>query len=258
MTLTKDYVDLVMVSYNSRLVLPAFFQSLRKFTNSPFHIWVIDNNSADGSQAFLKTISQDKFFRPKMTLVLNKTNTGVAKAWNQAVRLTSGRLIVFLNPDLIFTKNWLIQLVTSATRHRKAMVVGAKILNPDGTIYHAGAISKIRGKGKPNRPGLLDEEKVVHWIQGSCFLVKRAIFQKIGGFDEQFFVYGEEIDFCHRVRKAGFNVLYSPVPIYHFRRGSEIPRQERLKLRQRSAQLLKVKWKKKGNRMKRKGALPKK
>jgi GT2 family glycosyltransferase len=245
-TLVKDHVDLVMVSYNSRLVLPVFFQSLRKFTKSPFHLWVIDNNSTDKSQAFLKTISRDKFFRPKMTLVLNKSNTGVAKAWNQAVRLTSSPLMVFLNPDLVFTKHWLRRLTTSAARHKKAMVVGAKILNPDGTIYHAGAISRIRGKGEPNRPGFYDEEKIVHWIQGSCFLVKRTIFQQIGGFDEQFFVYGEEIDFCHRVRKAGFNVLYSPVPIYHWRRGSQIPRQERLKLRKRSARLLKAKWSKKG------------
>lgn len=243
--LKKNHIDLVMVTYNSQLVLPAFFHSLKKFTKNRFRLLVIDNNSTDRTKAYLQSILEDDFFRKKTRLVFNRTNIGLAKAWNQAIKRTSGQLIVFLNPDLVFTKDWLTKLTKSAARHKKTMIVGAKILNPDGTIYHAGALSKIRGKGKLDRPGLFAKEKKVHWVQGSCFLVKRAVFEKIGGFDEQFFVYGEEVDFCRRVRKAGYEVLYSPVPIYHSRQGSKIPQQDRLKLRQRSAELLKKKWKKK-------------
>ena len=209
----KNQVDLVMVTYNSRLVLPAFFESLRKHTKSPFHLLVIDNNSTDGTRVYLQSLLKDPFFRKRMTLVLNQTNVGLAKAWNQAVKITSGRLLLFLNPDLVFTKDWLKKFTKSAARHKKTMVVGGKILNPDGTIYHAGAIGKIRGRGEPNQPGLFDREAKVRWVQGSCFLVKRDIFRKIGGFDENFFVYGEEIDFYWRVRKAGYDVLYAPVPI---------------------------------------------
>lgn len=243
--MVKTQVDLVMVTYESRLSLPTFFQSLRKYTKQPFHLLVIDNNSQDQSKTYLQAMQRDKFFGERMRLVFNRKNLGVAKAWNQAVRITSGRFIVFLNPDLKFTKDWLYKLTQSATRHKKAMVVGAKILNPDETIYHAGANGKIRGRGQKNRPDLFDQEKKVRWVQGSCFLVKREIFRKIGGFDERFFMYGEEVDFCWRVRKAGYEVLYSPVPIYHGRQGAKIPRKERLKLRQRSAQLLRAKWKKK-------------
>jgi GT2 family glycosyltransferase len=243
--MVKTHVDLVMVTYESALSLPTFFQSLRQSTKLPFRLLVIDNNSQDQSKAYLQSKAQDHFFRHKMQLVFNKKNLGVAKAWNQAVRMTSSRYIVFLNPDLKFTRDWLPKLIQSAARHKKAMVVGAKILNPDGSIYHAGADGKIRGKGQKDRPGLLDQEKKVRWVQGSCFLVKREIFTKIGGFDEQFFMYGEEVDFCWRVRKAGYEVLYAPVPIYHYRQGANITRKERLKLRQRSAQLLRAKWKKK-------------
>ena len=245
MICVDNHIDLIMVTYESQLSLPTFFQSLRKYTKLPFRLLVIDNNSTDQSKVFLQAKLQDKYFRDKMQLVFNKKNLGVAKAWNQAVRMTSGRYIVFLNPDLKFTKDWLLKLTQSAARHKKAMVIGAKILNPDGTIYHAGAGGKIRGKGEKNRPGLFDQEKKVRWVQGSCFLVKREIFTEIGGFDEQFFMYGEEVDFCWRVRKAGYEVLYVPVPIYHYRQGSKISRTERLKLRQRSARLLREKWKEK-------------
>ena len=241
----EHHVDLVLVTYTSRLCLPTFFQSLRQTTKPPFRLLVIDNNSQDQTKAYLQSKLQDPFFRHHLRRVFNKKNLGVAKAWNQAVKLTTGRFIVFLNPDLIFTRDWLHKLTQSAMRHKQAMVVGAKILNPDGTIYHAGANGKIRGKGEKNRPGLCDREKKVRWVQGSCFLVKRAIFHEIGGFDERFFMYGEEVDFCWRVRQAGYEVLYAPVPVYHYRQGSKITRKERLKLRRHSARLLRAKWKKK-------------
>jgi GT2 family glycosyltransferase len=241
----KNHVDLVMVSFNSRPFLPGFFKSLQKNTKYPFQLFVIDNNSIDGSKAYLQTMLKKKFFNKKMKLTINRKNIGLAKAWNKAITFGQSEYIVFLNPDIIFTKNWLTKLIKSADKYRKAMVVGVKVLNPDGAIYHAGAISRPRGRGLQNRPGLYDREKKLRLIQGSCFLVKRAVFAKIGKFDEQFFVYGEEADFCRRVRKAGFHVLYSPVPIYHFRHGSEISSQKRLQLRKTSAKLLKNKWSKK-------------
>lgn len=238
-------VDLIMVSYNSRRDLPTFFRSLLLNTEHPYRLYVIDNNSIDGSVAYLQTILKLKFFKENMKLTLNSTNIGLAKAWNQAVAQGKNKYIVFLNPDLVFTKNWLTKLVDSAKRHRKVMIVGVKVLNPDDTIYHAGSISKPRGKGLPNAKGLFAQEEKVRSIQGSCFLVKRKAFKKVGSFDEQFFVYGEEVDFCRQVRRAGYKVLYSPVPIYHFRHGSAIPPEVRSSLRRTSSKLLKAKWKKK-------------
>mgnify|MGYP000885551504 FL=1 len=233
-----------MVSFNSRRFLPGFFKSLQKNTKHPFHLFVIDNNSTDRSKEYLKSIQKNKLFKNKMKLILNRKNIGLAKAWNQGIKLGNSKYVVFLNPDTKFTKNWLTKMVKSADKHRKAGIVGVKILNPDHTIYHAGAISRPRGKGLQNKPNLFNKEKKVRLIQGSCFLVKRWIFTKVGKFDENFFVYGEEADFCRRVRKAGFHVLYSPVPIYHFKHGSDISSQERSMLRNTSARLLKSKWKK--------------
>ena len=208
MIMVKTHVDLVMVTYESALSLPTFFQSLRQSTKLPFRLLVIDNNSQDQSKAYLQSKAQDHFFRHKMQLVFNKKNLGVAKAWNQAVRMTSSRYIVLFNPDIKFTRDWIPKLIQSAARHKKAMVVGAKILNPDGSIYHAGADGKIRGKGQKDRPGLLDQEKKVRWVRAAVFW-SNAKFSQNRGFDEQFFMYGEEVDFvsgCNR-----YEVLYAPV-----------------------------------------------
>jgi hypothetical protein len=242
--LAKKHVDLIMVSFNSQRFLPGFFKSLQKNTKYPFRLFVIDNNSTDRSKEYLKSMLKNNFFKKKLKLVFNRKNLGLATAWNQGIKLGRSKYVVFLNPDIKFTKNWLTKMVKSADKHRKAGIVGVKILNPDHTIYHAGAISRPRGRGLQNKPNLFNKEKKVRLIQGSCFLVKRRTFTKVGRFDENFFVYGEEADFCRRVRKAGFHVLYTPVPIFHFKHGSDISSQKRLKLRNTSAQLLKKKWEK--------------
>ena len=92
----EHHVDLVLVTYTSRLCLPTFFQSLRQTTKPPFRLLVIDNNSQDQTKAYLQSKLQDPFFRHHLRLVFNKKN------WvaNQAVKLTTGRFIVF-KPDLI-------------------------------------------------------------------------------------------------------------------------------------------------------------
>lgn len=238
----ENHADLIMITYNSERFLPSIFHFIKDKTNYPYHLIVIDNNSTDQSRAYLSRLKQKDSIKDRMTLILNPQNIGVSKAWNKAMDLCNGKYVVFLNPDLKLTRGWLEKMVSCAERHPKAAVVGAKILNYDGTINHAGFLKGVRGRGEKDGPGKYDTETEVHGIQGSCFLVKRSVFPVVGKFDERFFVYGEEDDFCLRARKAGFTVMYCPVPIYHFREGSAIPRKERINLRMTSWKKYKEKW----------------
>lgn len=240
------HADLIMVSYNSRPFLPKFFDGVKNKTAYPLHLIVIDNNSSDGSRAYLKKMKQSDSIGKRMKLILNPKNLGVAKAWNMGINVCKGEYILFLNPDLKLTSGWLEKLISCAERHPKAGVVGAKILNFDGTIYHAGFVNGVvRGKGKKNAPDRYGTEVAVHGIQGCCFLVKRSIIPKVGKFDERFFIYAEEDDYCLRVRKAGYKVMYAPVPIYHHREGSAVPPEKRRRLRLASKAKFHEKWGKK-------------
>ena len=147
------HADLIMVSYNNRRFLPEFFHFVKSKTAYPFHLIVIDNNSTDGSRAYLKRMKQANSIGKRMKLVLNPINAGVAKAWNQGSTSAMVNTCVFLNPDLKLTPGWLEKMIRCAERHPRAGVVGAKILNYDGTIYHAGFVNGVvRGRGKKTRP----------------------------------------------------------------------------------------------------------
>lgn len=240
------HADLIMVSYNNRRFLPEFFHFIKSKTAYPFHLIAIDNNSTDGSRAYLIKMKQANAIGKQMKLVLNPKNLGVAKAWNQGIDLCRGKYLVFLNPDLKLTPGWLEKMIRCAERHPKTGIVGAKILNYDGTIYHAGFINGVvRGRGKKDAPGRYGTEVAVHGIQGCCFLVKRELIPVVGKFDERFFIYAEEDDYCLRARKAGFKVMYAPVPIYHYREGSAIPPQKRQELRLASKKKFHEKWRSK-------------
>lgn len=239
-----------MISYNSSRFLPEFFRTLLRYTDYPFHLIVIDNKSSDRSRAYLSRIRKHKLLNKRLELVFNPKDLGVAKAWNQGIRLCHGEYIVFLNTDIKFTKGWLSRLVKCAKRHPKAGVIGAKILNFDGTLQYAKG---VRCRGEKDDSDKYQKEMEVDQIHGCCFLVKRSIFPKVGLFDERFFMYAEEIDFCIRAWKTGFSVIYTPVPIYHYGGGSVDPKERKL-LFSRSKKLFKEKWKIKKRGKEKKGA----
>ncbi len=156
---------------------------------------------------------------------------------------TDGKYMLFLNPDIKLTPGWLKHMVDCAERHPEAGVIGAKILNYNGIIDHAGFSGGIvRGRGEPESPGRYEDEVAVDGIHGCCFLVKRSIIPVVGRFDEQFFLYAEEDDYCIRVRNAGYRVMVSPAVIYHYGAGSTISRQTRHNYHQASLAKMAQKW----------------
>jgi len=178
-------------------------------------IIVIDNASEDGSAEMIK-----KNFS-KVKLIENKENLGFAKANNQALRQTQGKDILLLNPDTQVKPGSLEKLIKFAEKNHKAGVVGAKLINPDGSVqpsvYHfptfwraikeywlgqKGVYEKYAPKGK--------KPIEVEAVTGAAMLIPTKIVEGVGLLDEKYFMYFEDLDYCRRVRRAGLKVFYLP------------------------------------------------
>ncbi|MFA6598825.1 MAG: glycosyltransferase [Ignavibacteriaceae bacterium] len=216
-------LSIIIVNYNVKEFLQNLLTSLFKaVTNLSSEIIVVDNGSDDGSVELLR----EKF--PQVTLIANKDNLGFSKANNLGLKIAKGKFILLLNPDTIVQEDTFEKLIEFFKAHQDAGMTGCKILNPDGTLQLAcrrsfpgpwTSFCKVSGLSSmfPNsrlfaRYNLtyMDENQSyeVDAISGSFMMVRREVFEKIGGLDEQFFMYGEDLDWCYRVQKAGWKVYY--------------------------------------------------
>lgn len=216
-------LSIIIVNYNVRQFLEnALTSLLRAMEGIGGEIFVVDNASEDGSVEMVR----EKF--PGVRLIVNATNAGFARANNAALREASGRYILLINPDTIVQEDTLKVMVRFLDAHPDVGLAGCTILNPDGTLQLACrrsfptpwvAFTKIMGLstlfprsrwfGRYNltyrNP---DETYEVEAISGSFMMIRREAYEKVGGLDEMFFMYGEDLDWCYRVRQAGFRVYY--------------------------------------------------
>lgn len=226
-------ISVVIVNYNVREFLNnaliPLFKSLEKFTSEVF---VVDNASDDGSVELI----QKNF--PQVHLIANTTNVGFAKANNQALALARGKYILLLNPDTLIQEDTFENLIHFFEANTQAGMVGCKILNPDGSLQLAcrrsfptpwTAFTKTFGLSalfpkskifaKYNLTYLdPDQTCEVDAISGSFMMLTKKVYENIGGLDETFFMYGEDLDWCFRVQKAGYKVYYVPTTsIIHYK-----------------------------------------
>lgn len=232
-------LSIVLVSFNVRPWLINCLQSVKQaISKVEAEIIVIDNASLDGTVAAVR----QQF--PDVKLIENRVNWGFGKACNQGARIASGKYVVFLNPDTIVEPNVFSVLINRMGMNPDIGLIGCRILNEDGTLQLACrrsfptpwvaftrliGLSKLFPKSKlfsQYNLTYLDEMSAtdVDAISGSFMLIEKKIFDTIGGFDEQFFMYGEDLDICYRVKKAGFRVYYEPtISIVHFKGKSFAP-----------------------------------
>ncbi|MCK4257685.1 MAG: glycosyltransferase family 2 protein [Halanaerobiales bacterium] len=237
-----DYVDIVIVNYNTRLFLQKCIQSIRQSTHYPYHLIIIDNLSCDGSRAYL-----EKLNKKNIKIIFNSKNVGCAKAWNQGIREGKGKYVLFLNPDTVVVPGWLKKMVQCAEIDEQIAVVGNKQVNLQGVILHAGVVEKdghaiLRGTGEKDTADKFNQICDCIDVCGACYLIKRKYIEKIGFFDERFFMYAEETDYSFRARRLGYRVVYCPVTIIHHFQGSPISFQKREKIHKKSCQLFDDKW----------------
>lgn len=216
-------LSIIIVNYNVKEFLQNLIHSIEKASlNLSKEIIIVDNASDDGSVDFIK----EKF--PQVKLLANQKNLGFGKANNIGSKHAIGKYILFINPDAIVAEDTFEKMIQFFEKNPDAGLAGCKILNPDGTLQLAcrrsfpgpwTSFTKVTGLSTlfPNskifaRYNLtyLDENKTyeVDAISGSFMMMRKEVFEKVGGFDEQFFMYGEDLDLCYRIQKTGVKVFY--------------------------------------------------
>ena len=229
-------LSIVIVSYNTKNLLEQCLLSLKKaigIINS--EIIVIDNYSTDGSREFLQT----KFTNSK--LILNDENSGFAKACNQGFKISAGNYILFLNPDTILSENSLRDCISFFETHPDVGAIGVRMQDEKGkflkeskrglptpsvSFYKLFGLTTIFPGSKTFAnyyQGHLpeNENNSVEVLSGAFMMIRREVFEKINGFDEDFFMYGEDIDLSVRIIQLGYKNYYlGKVSVTHLKGGS--------------------------------------
>ncbi|MFO7863503.1 MAG: glycosyltransferase [Salinivirgaceae bacterium] len=226
-------LSVIIVNYN---VLHFLRQCLRSVENAKRNIavevFVVDNNSVDGSVAMVR----NEF--PWVKLIVNKDNVGFSKANNQAIHQAKGDFVLLLNPDTVVEEETFTRIVGFMESHPDAGGLGVKMIDGNGKFLPESkrglptpmvAFYKIVGLSSlfphSKRFGkyhlkYLDNNKIhqVDVLSGAFFLLRKEVVDKIGGLDETFFMYGEDIDLSYRITKAGYkNYYYPDTTIIHYK-----------------------------------------
>lgn len=211
MTENWPEVTLIILNWNGKLYLDDCLSSVFQLSYPHISVYMVDNGSSDDSVRF---VTQNF---PKVKIICNEQNLGFAKGNNVAVRQINTDIIVFLNPDTIVSREWLKNLVIPMCQNDDIGIAGCKIYYPGQTqLQHAGGYITYP-QALPGHYGLqeLDKQQYntsrdVDYVIGAAMAVKRHVFDRIGLFDEGFFLYFEDVDLCYRARQAGYRVVYIP------------------------------------------------
>ena len=226
-------LSVIIVNYNVKYFLEQCLCSLKAaLTNIDAEVLVIDNCSADGSIAYLQP------YFPNVIFIQNKINEGFAKANNKALQLARGEYILFLNPDTILAEDTLQQCIDFCNKQEDAGAVGVHMIDGAGvflpeskrafpsplvSFYKLAGLASLFPTSKIfNQYGLgfLSNHAVheVDVLAGAFMMVRKSVLDTTGGFDEQFFMYAEDIDLSYRIRKAGYKNYYlGDVIVIHFK-----------------------------------------
>ncbi len=187
---------------------------------------VFDNASADGSA---EMIGRKHSW---VKLIKSKINTGYSKGNNLAIKKTSNLMILLLNSDCFVEEDTLFKSLEYFKEHPDCGVLGVKLVYENGNLQPSAGflpnpfnvipwIFGIANSFHPRNKDFFKREKKVGWVTGAFFMIKRHIFEKVGGFDESIFMYMDEVDLCKKVGRGGFKVYFTPsIQVTHLLRAS--------------------------------------
>ncbi len=226
-------LSIIIVNYNVKYFIEQCIHSIQKAVDGlTAEIFVVDNNSVDGSVRMIR----EKF--PEVHLIENKDNKGFSKANNQGIRKSKGEYILILNPDTILEDDTLIKCVNFMDEHPDAGGLGVKMIDgkgkflpeskrglpsPSVAFFKMFGFSALFPKSKifnKYHLGYLDKDKTheVDILAGAFMMLRKSVLNKIGLLDEDFFMYGEDIDLSYRITRAGFKNYYFPdTRIIHYK-----------------------------------------
>lgn len=222
-------LSIIIVSWNVKNLLRACLRSVHRGLESGrgkqllSQVIVVDNSSNDGSVEMVKT----EF--PEVHLIANEENLGFTRGNNQGIAHSDGRYVLLLNPDTEVVGDALGEMVAYMEAHPRVGALGPQLLDPDGQVQSsrrrfpdlrtAYMESTPLQQWFPNshvvrRYYVLDSPddlvQEVDWVVGACLLMRRGALDEVGPLDERFFMYSEELDWCYRVKEAGWQVIYLP------------------------------------------------
>lgn len=211
-------LSIAVISYNTRDLLLACLQSVQdRTTGVDYELIVVDNASHDGSVDAVRT----RF--PQVTVIANPENSGFAKACNQAAAVSSGRYLLLLNSDTVMQRHTLRTMVTCLEQHLDIGAVSCLQRDEQGQVLqscfpfpsirdhvrHSETLPTVvrRLVGTPS-PMDCAQSQDVEWANGACLMIRTAVFARLGGLDERFFMYFEDVDLCCRVRQLGYRIRH--------------------------------------------------
>ncbi len=249
-------LSVIIVNWNTKKLLENCLFSIYKFTKEiSFEVIVVDNGSEDQSPQIVKK----KF--PQVKLIINKSNLGFTRANNQGIKVAKGKYILLLNSDTYLIENSFKKLVEKAfsleflrgptstigstsnqvePRKGNLGALGPLLLNQDRSIQQSVGFfphlpqvfwwmsfiddlpfGSILKPYHVDHDSFYQKDRQVDWVTAAAILVPRSAIKKVGLLDEEIFMYGEEVDWCYRIKKAGFDIYFSPsTKIVHIGRGS--------------------------------------
>jgi N-acetylglucosaminyl-diphospho-decaprenol L-rhamnosyltransferase len=224
-------ISVVIISWRMKSMLSEMLKSIVHYTKGiSYEIIIVDNNSQDGTSEMIEKEYHDA------VLIKNPKNLGVAPARNQALKIAKGKYIITLDADMLFVDNSLLKLVEFMDKTSDAGLCGAKLIFPDGRVQPSGRrfptilafilrrldfIAFARNSKTLRRHEMAEWDRSnirqIDYVIGACQCIRREAMETIGFLDEKIFYGPEDIDYCLRMYKNGWNVYYYPLTsIVHF------------------------------------------
>ncbi len=208
-------ISIIIVSYNTAQYINKTIDSLLTQQDIDFEVIVIDNNSPDNSLDVLRE------YKDKITLIENPGNDGFGKANNLAVKQAKGKYILLFNPDAYFESDSALRdMYLFMEAHPNYGIAGAKVLNIDGSLQERPFMSY-----PGQRHTQADFSKLpgsIAWLLAPVMIISRKVYDEVGGFDEDYFLYGEDTQWFLDIRRQGYAVGYNDaVAVKHIGGGSE-------------------------------------
>jgi len=222
--------SIIIVNWNTKEYLKRCLLSLRKQQDVDFEIYVVDNNSIDGSKEMIR----GEF--PGVHTISNTVNRGFAGANNQALRFAKGNVIILMNPDIELQTNYDLRRIVDASAKRNSGILGPLLLNADLSIQPSVRslptffslllimmklhvlFAWLPSLKKYNCQSFnYKKPQEVQQVSGALFAISRDCLEKVGLLDERFWIWFEEVDYCKRARDAHFSVWFDPsVSVIHY------------------------------------------
>lgn len=240
-------LSIIILNYNTKEITKQTVESVINTTkNIDYEIFLLDNGSSDGSIEFFQEEYEQAL---NINLIFNDENLGFSKANNQAIKKAKGKYVLLLNSDTIVKEECIVKCMDYMDKHPQVGALGPKIVLADGSLDHACKrgfptpsaslyyilnlekfFPKSEKFGRYRMSHLSNDEiNEVDALTGAFMMVRKEVVEKIGALDERFFMYGEDLDWCYRIKEAGWKIIYYPESLLIHLKGQSSRKKRRYK-----------------------------